>query len=115
MPPPGDGVSLNSITRNGKTIVYLRVTRGPQRNRYVHQLVAEAKLGRALRPGEEVDHNDGDTLNNHWENLVVRDKVEHGRKTRRQRPTTREGAQRARAAQLRKRPVPPEPSEEAPF
>jgi hypothetical protein len=94
MPAPKDGVTLNTITRNGKTQRYLRISSGPQRDKYVHQLVAEAKLGRALLPHEEVDHDDGDTLNNHWENLVVRSKVEHGRKTRRQAKDRREGVER---------------------
>lgn len=126
MPAPGDGTYLNSITRNGRTQQYLRISRGPQRDRYVHQLVAEAKLGRALLPHEEVDHHDGNTLNNHWENLVVRDAVAHGKKTREQHPTTREqarAAQAARTAQQRARQArrqrvlesPVEPSEEAPF
>jgi hypothetical protein len=41
MPPPGDGVSLNTIERCGLAIRYLRVSSGPQRGRYVHQLVME--------------------------------------------------------------------------
>lgn len=94
MPKPGAGVALNTITRNGKSQRYLRITSGPQRDRYVHQLVAEAKLGRELGPNEEVDHNDGDTLNNDWRNLVVRSKPEHGRKTRRQAQERRSGAER---------------------
>ena len=82
MPRPGDGVAINTITRHGKSIRYLRVTSGPQRGRYVHQLVAEAILGRELREDEEVDHLDRDTLNNDWRNLVVRNKVDHGKVTR---------------------------------
>lgn len=50
---------------------YLRVTAGPQRNRYVHMLVMEAKLGRELLSNETVDHIDGNRLNNDWRNLRV--------------------------------------------
>lgn len=94
MPLPGDGTYLNTITRNGRTQRYLRISSGPQRDKYVHQLVAEAVLRRALLAHEEVDHDDGDTLNNHWENLVVRTKPEHGRKTRRQARERRLAARR---------------------
>jgi hypothetical protein len=84
MPPFTNGTALNTIERCGLEVKYLRVTAGPQRGRYVHQLVMEAKLGRPLRPDEEVDHENGDTLDNGWENLVLMTKIEHGRKTRRQ-------------------------------
>lgn len=83
MPPPGNGTYLNTIARNGHTLRYLRISAGPQRDRYVHQLVAEATLGRPLREDEEVDHEDGNTLNNDWRNLVVRTVDEHARITRR--------------------------------
>ena len=82
MPVPGNGVYVNTITRGGKTIRYLRISSGPQRGQYVHQLVAAAKLGRDLMPFEEVDHDDGNTLNNHFSNLVVRHSRVHARITR---------------------------------
>ena len=82
MPLPGDGVTVNTIRRNDRTIRYLRITSGPQRDRYVHQLVAEAMLGRPLRPDEEVDHQDQDTLNNAWTNLTVRTVSDHAKVTR---------------------------------
>lgn len=82
MPRPGDGTSLNTIERCGLEIRYLRITSGPQRGRYVHQLVAEAMLGRALEPGEEVDHLDSNTLNNDWRNLQVINTADHARETR---------------------------------
>lgn len=44
-----------------------------QHNGYVfeHILVAEQKLGRTLRPGEVVHHNDGNKANNHPDNIEV--------------------------------------------
>lgn len=84
MPPRGAGTYLNTIERCGLAIRYLRISSGPQRDRYVHQLVAEAMLGRPLEPHEEVDHKDGDTLNNAWTNLDVTNTSDHAKKTRRQ-------------------------------
>lgn len=83
MPPPGEGTYVNQIERCGLAIRYLRVSSGPQRGRYVHQLVAEAMLGRALMHFEEVDHKDGNTLNNDWANLVVTTGSAHAKETRR--------------------------------
>jgi hypothetical protein len=91
MPPPGNGTYINTITRKGRTIAYLRISRGPQRDRYVHQLVAEAALGRELLSDEEVDHEDQDTLNNDWRNLVVRSISEHSRVTRLRDPRCKKG------------------------
>jgi len=82
MPVPGDGVSLNTIERCGLEIRYLRITSGPQRGRYVHQLVAEAMLGRPLAPDEEVDHLNSNTLDNTWTNLQVLNVSEHAKVTR---------------------------------
>jgi hypothetical protein len=83
MPKPGDGTYVNtSQRRGGKPSRYLRISSGPQRDKYVHQLVAEAMLGRELAPNEDVDHKDEDTLNNDWRNLQVLDKSEHARLTR---------------------------------
>jgi hypothetical protein len=83
MPPPGDGTCLNTIERCGLEIRYLRVSSGPQRGKYVHQLVAEAMLGRSLMAFEEVDHMDGNTLNNHFTNLQVIHGSAHAKETRR--------------------------------
>lgn len=83
MPRPGSGVYANVIERCGLEVRYLRISSGPQRDRYVHQLVMEAVLQRPLAPDEEVDHADGDTLNNDWRNLVLTTTSEHARTTRR--------------------------------
>lgn len=42
-----------------------------QDGRHVHRTVAEAVLGRTLRPGEVVHHEDQNKLNNHPANLIV--------------------------------------------
>lgn len=70
-----------SVDRKG----YLVCKAGPQRDRRVHILVAEAMLGRELLPGEEVNHIDGDKLNPHWMNLKVLNKGEHAVVSNRQR------------------------------
>lgn len=89
MPSFKNGVSTN--LHSGKTMKHLRIKAGPGRDRYVHDLVFEAKiLGRREafeheHPGvpipaddfyryldptwETVDHHDQDSLNNDPANL----------------------------------------------
>ena len=50
---------------------YLRITAGPQRGRYVHDLIAEARMGRLLENDETVEHIDGNGLNVEPDNLIV--------------------------------------------
>jgi len=73
------GTVVNVPKSRWRRQAYLRIKAGPQRDRYVHELVMEAILGRELLPGETVDHEDGNTLNNRWTNLVLRDRAEHSR------------------------------------
>lgn len=59
------------VTPEHKPGGYPRMSCGPQVNKFVHVLVAQAKIGRELRPDEHVHHKDGDTKNPHPDNLLV--------------------------------------------
>src|ERR1035437_6382402 len=63
---------------------YLRISAGPHRNRRVHTLVAEAMLGRELKPDEDVHHKDENKLNCDWRNLEVLGHTDHGAVSRKQ-------------------------------
>jgi hypothetical protein len=58
---------------------YYRVTGGEYRGRYLHSIVAEKKMGRKLKDGEEVDHMNGDRSDT--KNLKVLSIGEHTSKT----------------------------------
>lgn len=49
---------------------YLRISAGPQRGRYVHDLILEAKIGRKLMKNETAEHADGNGLNVDPDNIV---------------------------------------------
>jgi len=49
---------------------------------YMHRMVMEMKVSRKLRTGEEVDHIDGNPLNNQSENLRIVGRVENQRNQR---------------------------------
>ena len=49
------------------------------KNRHMHRVVAEQKIGRKLLVGEIVHHVDGDKWNNHPDNLLVMTQAEHVR------------------------------------
>lgn len=63
-PLPSNGTSLH---HKG----YLVIKSGPQRDQYVHRLVAAAFLGRELRKDEQVHHKDEDKRNCHFSNLLI--------------------------------------------
>ncbi len=64
---------------------YLKITAGPHRGRRVNILIAEAMLGRKLKPDEEVDHRDGNRLNCEHTNLQVLSGPDHTRLENRRR------------------------------
>lgn len=83
MPKFKFGTHLNNTKKKGKKkLKYLRISAGPLRGLYVHRLIAAVKYGRELGPHETVDHQDGNTLNDHPDNLSEPISwSEHGRRT----------------------------------
>jgi len=73
------GVHVNHTNAYGTKTPYLRISAGPLRGWYVHELVAMAKIGRPLTPEETVEHTDGDGLNCHPSNLEVVTRSENAR------------------------------------
>jgi hypothetical protein len=71
MPKFKHGTAINKIRRrkNGTLHKYIRFTAGPLRGKYVHRVIVEARIGRPLCDWEEVDHKDGNTLNDAPSNL----------------------------------------------
>ena len=63
---------------------YLRISCGPHRGKRLHTLIAEAMLGRELKPDEDVHHKDENKLNCDWRNLNVMGHKEHGAVSRKQ-------------------------------
>ncbi len=63
---------------------YLRISAGPHRGRRVHEMIAEAMMGRELKPDEQVHHRNSDKLDCDWRNLEVLGINEHGAVSSRQ-------------------------------
>lgn len=57
---------------------YPRIGAGPLRGRRLHRIIAAAKIGRPLKPDEDVHHKDGNKLNCSPNNLEVLGHKEHG-------------------------------------
>lgn len=102
------GVTVNytNRTRGRRRTPYLRISAGPLRGKYVHELVAEAMLGRPLNPDtEEVDHLDGNGLNPSYTNLEVVTPVENKRRAIARRKQRRNQRDRVRRQEKRDREV----------
>lgn len=63
---------------------YIRISAGPYRGKRLHTMIAEAKIGRELKPDEDVHHIDGNKLNVGWKNLQVLGHKDHGAVSRKQ-------------------------------
>lgn len=72
------------VRKEHKTGGYPRMSCGPQYDKFVHVLVAEAMLGRELRRDEHIHHKDGDVRNPKWTNLLIIDRSTHGAVSSRQ-------------------------------
>jgi hypothetical protein len=83
LPKFRNGTYVNKTkAKRRKVSKYLRISAGPLRGEYVHRIVAAAKIGRELTPKETIDHEDGNSLNDHWANLSEPISwEEHGRRT----------------------------------
>lgn len=73
------GVVTHRSRNHGNTTNYLRIKAGPCRDKYVHNLIAEAKIGRKLLPDETVEHLNGNGLDCSPDNLVVVTRAENSR------------------------------------
>jgi hypothetical protein len=66
---------------NARGTSYIRVCCGPQRDEYLHRLIAEALLRRPLKPNETVDHKDQKPLNCAPWNIQVLSWSDHAKVT----------------------------------
>lgn len=68
---------LHTVGNHTYLRAWRRLPNGKRERVYLHKLIAEAKLGRLLLPGEVVHHKNGDTLRNTFENIDVMTRSEH--------------------------------------
>lgn len=78
------------VLRGPRTEYAIRTIRtgGKKRAVFLHREVLESVLGRPLEPHEQVDHIDGDGLNNRCANLRLATRSENNRNSRRHKDNT---------------------------
>lgn len=64
-----------SVNKDG----YVKFTTGPNKDRELHVVIMEERIGRRLLPDENVHHIDRDPSNNSEDNLALVTKAGHGR------------------------------------
>lgn len=57
---------------------YVRISAGPLRGKRLHTIIAEAKIGRKLKPDEDVHHKNGNKLDISPDNLQILGHRDHG-------------------------------------
>lgn len=69
--PKGNQIATKIVFQHGYPSVYVRISyKGKAQNKKLHRLVCEAWLGQPPTPRHfQVNHKDGDSLNNHVDNL----------------------------------------------
>lgn len=73
----GDGYYLIKKPKGYKGKTYIN-----DRYVYEHRYIVEKRLGRPLKFNENVDHKNGDKLDNRPSNLVLKTRAEHTRDTK---------------------------------
>ena len=79
MPPPRKHKNLPpgmTLSTNSK---YVRITAGPNRDKYAHRVEAEQRLGRKLSQSEVVDHRDPSTKSDPKAKTKVMDRSAHSK------------------------------------
>jgi hypothetical protein len=105
------GTTVNNTGKCKSKCPYLRISAGPHRGRYVHELVMEGMLRRPLGEDETVDHLNEDGLDPEWTNLEVVSQAENTRrmharrKKKRAEDKVREKARREKANARRRERV----------
>jgi hypothetical protein len=68
------------LSKSSKNLTYIRIPQKDGGWEYEHRIIAEQKIGRKIRKGEDVNHIDGNPLNNKPDNLEVLSHRDHMRK-----------------------------------